>query len=132
MQAALKKAEELKAKKLKQLELYTNDIIKFGLWYSEKAVDQDLESKTLGTVASKINALKAQLRLRQYVVRQDAGSTPGQSRATAAISGIMGRIVNHDMNMHYVDVSCEHALWSWNKRVLQPLLHFENCRVKST
>ena len=39
------------------------------------------------------------------------------------------RNVNHYMNMHYVDASCEHALWSRNKRVLQPLLYFENCRV---
>ena len=42
VQAALKKAEELKAKKLQQLEQYTNDIIEFGLWQSEKAVDEEL------------------------------------------------------------------------------------------
>ena len=35
-----------------------------------------MKSPTLETVASKVNALKAQLRFRQYVLRQDAGSTP--------------------------------------------------------
>ena len=49
MQAALKKAEELKARKLQQLEQYTNDIIEFGLWQSKKVVDEELESPTLGT-----------------------------------------------------------------------------------
>ena len=31
-----------------------------------------------------------------------------------------------------VNVPCEHARCSLNKRVLQPLWYFENCRVKST
>ena len=49
VQAALKK--ELEAKKLQQLEQYTNDIIDFGLWQNEQAVDDELASSTLDSVA---------------------------------------------------------------------------------
>ena len=58
VQAALKKEEELKAKKLQQLEQYTNDIIDFGLWQSEQAVDDELASSTLDSMASKVKPLK--------------------------------------------------------------------------
>ena len=51
VQAALKKEEEMKAKKLQQLEQYTNDIIDLGLLQSEQAVDDELASSTLDSLS---------------------------------------------------------------------------------
>ena len=31
--------------------------------------------------------------------------------------------------MHYMNASYEHAIWRLNKRLLDPLLYFENCHV---
>ena len=67
----VRKAEELRLKKLKELEKYTDGIIEHGLWQSEAEVDNMLESYP--TQKGKLEALKAQLKFRQFVLKQEAG-----------------------------------------------------------
>ena len=45
-------------------------MVEFGLWQSEREVDNMIE--TYKTNAHKIRALKAQLRFKQHVLRQDS------------------------------------------------------------
>lgn len=60
--------EAAEARKLKQQELNTQDIIYHGLWQTHEIVDKSLE--TYQTKSSKIAALKAQLRFRKEILNQ--------------------------------------------------------------
>ncbi|XP_072171738.1 uncharacterized protein [Diadema setosum] len=71
-QEALRKKEkeekERADRKLHELEKYTKDIHFHGLWQSIREVDEMLTS--IPPSSGKVNALKAQLRFRQHVLRQ--------------------------------------------------------------
>jgi len=65
-----RRANELTAaRKLKEQEKYTNDIIVYhGLWQSESQIDEHLAS--YNTIPRKIEALKCQLRFRKNILKQ--------------------------------------------------------------
>ena len=68
----MKKTEESKTRKLRSLENMTNDIVFYGLWQSEEQIDSELA--TYNSDAQKVKALKAQLKFRQNVLKQDTGN----------------------------------------------------------
>jgi len=64
-----RRANELTAaRKLKEQEKYTNDIVYHGLWQSESQIDEHLAS--YNTIPRKIEALKCQLRFRKNILKQ--------------------------------------------------------------
>ena len=63
-----RKAEEARAKKLQELQQFTDDIVHHGLWQSSTEVGNMI--KSYSTSAQKLAALKSQLRFRQHVLKQ--------------------------------------------------------------
>ena len=63
-----KKSEEVRLKKQKLLEQYTQAIVEHGLWQIEEEVDCNVDDYTSNT--EKITVLKIQLRFRDHVLGQ--------------------------------------------------------------
>ena len=69
IEESILQAEAIEAKRLERLEGYSQKIIYYGLWQSESEVDRVLNE--IKTKTEKIQALKAQLNFRKYVLKQN-------------------------------------------------------------
>ncbi|WAR24566.1 hypothetical protein MAR_038235, partial [Mya arenaria] len=68
VQEQIRGKESARVEKLRQQEMYTQDIIYHGLWQSEFEVDNMI--LTYQKTSEKFNAMKAQLRFRNNVLQQ--------------------------------------------------------------
>lgn len=73
LEEARRTKEEQAARELKKLEDITNEIIYYGLWQSTEQVDSMLE--TIKSKSEKVKALKAQMRFRREIFKQNSGDS---------------------------------------------------------
>lgn len=65
----IRKKAEAKQNKQRQIEEYTREMIEFSLWQTENEIDNQIRSYQTKNI--QIKALKAQLRFRQHVLKQE-------------------------------------------------------------